>query len=55
MFLAVSCTYIDHAYVDVGPRRPDGYPRHRWRGRGDDIIGAVAERTLEEYIPTLLG
>ena len=55
MFLAVSCTDIDHAYADVGPRQLDGYPRHRWRGRGDDIIGVVVEHTLQEYIPTLSG
>ena len=55
MFLAVSFTGIDHAYADVGPRWPNGYTRHCWRGRGDGIIGAAAERTLQEYIPTLSG
>ena len=36
-----------HMYADVGPRRPDGFPRHRQRGRGDDIMGVDAERTLQ--------
>ena len=34
-------------YADVGPRRPDGFPRHRQRGRRDDIMGANAEWTLQ--------
>ena len=34
-------------YADVGPRRPDDFPRHRWRGRGDDIMGVDAERMLQ--------
>ena len=34
-------------HADVGPRRPKGFPRHRWRGRGDDIMGVDAERTLQ--------
>ena len=38
---------IYHVYADVGPRRPDGFPHHRRRGRGDDIMGADAERTLQ--------
>ena len=33
--------------LDVGPRRPDGFPCHQRRGRGDDIMGADAERTLQ--------
>jgi len=33
--------------ADVGPRRPEGFPRHRQRGRGDDITGVDAERTLQ--------
>ena len=33
--------------VDVGPRWPEGFPRHRWRGRGDNIMGVDAERTLQ--------
>ena len=28
-----------HVHVDVGPRQPDGFPRHRRRGRGDEIMG----------------
>ena len=38
---------ICHVYVDVGPRRPDGFPRHKQRGRGDDIMGVDAERMLQ--------
>ena len=38
---------IYHVYADVGPRRPDGFPCHRWRGRGDDIMGAYVEQTLQ--------
>ena len=38
---------ICHVYVDVGPRRPEGFPRHRQRGRGDDIMGVDVERTLQ--------
>ena len=34
-------------YADVGARRPDGFPRHRWMERGDDIMGVDAERTLQ--------
>ena len=34
-------------YADVGPRWPNIFPRHRRRGRGDDIMGADAERTLQ--------
>ena len=34
-------------YADVGPRRLDGFPRHRQRGRGDDIMGVDVERTLQ--------
>ena len=34
-------------YVDVGPRWPEGFPYHRRRGRGDDIMGVDAERTLQ--------
>ena len=29
-------------YADVGPWWPEGFPRHRRRGRGDDIMGADA-------------
>ena len=34
-------------YVDVGPWWLDGFPRHRRRGRGDDIMGLDAERMLQ--------
>ena len=34
-------------YVDVGPWWTDGFPRHRQRGIGDDIMGVDAERTLQ--------
>ena len=30
-------------YADVGPRWPDGFPHHRRRGRGDEIMGVDAE------------
>ena len=36
-----------HVYADVGPQRPDGFPCHQWRGRGDDIMGVDAERMLQ--------
>ena len=38
---------IYHSCVDAGPRRPDGFTRHRRRGKGDDITGADAERMLQ--------
>ena len=38
---------ICHVYVDVGPRRLEGFPHHRWRGIGDDIMGTDAEQTLQ--------
>ena len=38
---------ICHVYADVGPQRLDGFPCHRWRGRGDEIMGVDAERTLQ--------
>ena len=34
-------------YADVGPRWPKGFPRHRRRGRGDDIMGVDAKRMLQ--------
>ena len=34
---------IYHLCADVGLRRPEGFPHHRWRGRGDDITGVDAE------------
>ena len=37
---------IYHLCADVGPRWPEGFPRHRWRGRGDDITGVDAKRML---------
>ena len=42
-------THIDtsHVNADVGPRWPYGFPRHRRRGKGDDIVGVDAERTLQ--------
>ena len=38
---------ICHVYTDVGPRWLEGFPRHRRRGRRDDIMGADAEQTLQ--------
>ena len=34
-------------HVDVGPWWPEGFPRYRRRGRGDDIMGVDAERMLQ--------
>ena len=34
-------------HADLGPWHPEVFPRHRWRGRGDDITGVDAERTLQ--------
>ena len=34
-------------YADVGPWQPDGFPHHRRRGIGDDIMGMDAKRTLQ--------
>ena len=34
-------------YANVGPRWPDGFPCHRLRGRGDDIMGVNVERMLQ--------
>ena len=36
-----------HVYAYVGPRRPEGFSRHRRRGRGDDIKGVDVEQTLQ--------
>ena len=36
-----------HVYADVRPRWLEGFPHHRQRGRGDDIMGADAEWTLQ--------
>ena len=38
---------IYHVYADVGRQWPDGFPFHKWRGRGDDIMGVDAEQTLQ--------
>ena len=38
---------IYHLCVDVGPQQTEGFPRHRRRGRGDDIMGVDVERTLQ--------
>ena len=38
---------IYHMHADVGPRWTKGFPCHRWRGRGDDIMGVDVERTLQ--------
>ena len=38
---------IYHLCADVGPWQPEGFPRHRRRGRGDDITGVDAEQTLQ--------
>ena len=38
---------ICHTYADVGPWKPDDLPHHRWRGRGDDIMGVDAEQMLQ--------
>ena len=38
---------IYHVYADVGPPRPEGLPRHRRRGRGDDIMGVDVEQMLQ--------
>ena len=38
---------IYHMHADEGPRWPEGFPCHRWRGRGDDITGVDVERTLQ--------
>ena len=37
---------IYHMHADVGPRWLEGFPRHRRRGRGDDITGVDAKQTL---------
>ena len=47
MFWCDDTVTICHIYADVGPRRPEGFCSHRQRGRGDDITGVDAERTLQ--------
>ena len=39
---------IYHMHADVGPWYPKGFPSHRRRGRGDDIMSVGAERTLQK-------
>ena len=34
-------------YADVGPWWPDGFPHHRQRGRGDEIMGVDVEQNLQ--------
>ena len=36
-----------HLCADVGPRQLEGFPHHRRRGRGYDIMGVDAERMLQ--------
>ena len=38
---------ICHVYAEVGPWWPEDFPHHRWRGRGDDIMGVDAEWMLQ--------
>ena len=45
---------ISHVYADVGPRRADGFPRHRRRGIRDDIMGADAEWMLQSIHPNFV-
>ena len=47
MFWCDDIVTICHVYADVGPWRPDGFPCHRKRGRGDDIMGVDVEWTLQ--------
>ena len=47
VFCATTHSDIYHLCADVGPWWPEGFPRHRWRGRGDSITGLDAERTLQ--------
>ena len=34
-------------YADVGPWRPEGFPRHRRRGTRDDIMSVDVEQMLQ--------
>ena len=34
-------------HADVGPQRPEGFPRHRRRGVGDEIMGLDVDWTLQ--------
>ena len=47
MFWCDDTVTICHVYADVGPQRLEGFHHHRRRGRGDDIMGADVERTLQ--------
>ena len=38
---------IYHMHADVGPWMFEGFPHHRRRGRGDDIMSVDADRTLQ--------
>ena len=38
---------IYHMHGDVGPWHPEGFPHHRRRGRGYDIMGVDAECMLQ--------
>ena len=38
---------IYHMHADVGPRWLEGFPCHRQRGRGDDIMGVDVEWMLQ--------
>jgi hypothetical protein len=31
----------------VGPQRPEGFLRHRWRHRADEAVGGEVERVLQ--------
>ena len=34
-------------YAYVGPRWPDDFPHHIWRGQGYGIVGVDVEQTLQ--------
>ena len=38
---------ICHVYADVGTRWPYGFPHHKRRGKGDDIMDMDAKRMLQ--------
>ena len=38
---------IYHMHADVGPWWLEGFPHHRQRGRGDNIMGVDEERMLQ--------
>ena len=46
-FCVTTNSDIYDSCADVEPRWPEGFPRHRRRGRGDEITGADAEWTLQ--------